>query len=269
MENVIDVLRSVVNLIIYTSIFIFFLKSRSYSFVKGFFITVCSFNVIWALFFVLMYRLGINAIGKLLGYGGSLGFISEYIGATGYFLLIFGITFLVGSEYDREGIKTEFPALKGKRRNIAISLLLFVVTLGIYFPFWLYRTVKDLRNNFEKEIPYTPGKAVGFLFIPFFNIYWSIYILFSLPLRMKHIEKKHYGKNIGFYFHPVLISILWIAFIAILELYVINVQEVSSFREMNFGNILVFNSAIIVIVLTIQAKLNAFFDFPKNTIIGE
>jgi len=179
----------------------------------------------------------------------------------GTFLVIYGIAFLIGNEYSREGIKTELPAMKGERRSIGISLLLFVVTLGIYFPFWLYRTVKDLRNNFEKEIPYTPGKAVGFLFIPLFNIYWMCYIIFSLPLSMKQIEKKHFGKNVGFYFHPVLIPILLIVFLLLSYL-----QGVSSAEELKPGEILYYWSGILVLWLTIQAKLNAFFDFHKSSL---
>ncbi len=81
---------------------------------------------------------------------------------------------------------------------------------------------------------------------------------------MKQIEKKHFGKNVGFYFHPVLISILLIAF-SLLS----NLQAASSLEEMKLGEYLFFLSALFVLWLTIQAKLNAFFDFHKNIIISE
>jgi len=267
MEKAIGVSWGVVYIIIYTSIFFYFLKNRrTYSFIKGFFITACSLSVIGELFLILVYRLDIRAMQGIFGFGGVLNFISTYFLWTGTFLLLFGITFLIGSEYNKEGIKTELPAMKGERRNIGISLLLFVVTLGVYFPFWLFRTVKDLKNNFEIEIPYTPGKAVGFLFIPIFNIYWMFYILFSLPLRMKQIEKNHFGKNVGFYFHPVLIPILLIAFSLLSNLQGVNLPTVSSFKEIKLGEILFFWSGLLVLWLTIQAKLNAFFDFHKSAL---
>lgn len=262
MEKVIGVLWSGAYLILYTSIFIYFLKDRkAYSFVRGFFITACSLSIVGQLFAILLYRLRIEAFNRLFGFEGGQRFISTYFLWTGAFLLVYGIIFLIGSEYSREEIKTGLPAMQGTRRNIGISLLLFVVTLGIYFPFWLYRTVKDLRNNFEREIPYTPGKAVGFLFIPLFGIYWMFYILFSLPSSIKRIEEKHFGRNVGFYFHPVLIPILLIVFSLLSYL-----QVVSSAEEMKLGEILFFWSGLLVLWLTIQAKLNAFFDSHKSSL---
>ena len=128
--------------------------------------------------------------------------------------------------------------------------------MGIYTIFWLYRTVKDVKNNFDADIPYTPGKAVGYLFIPIFNIYWLFYILFSLPLRMKRIEDKYYGKAIGFHFHPVLIIILFIIFLILANLLQI---ELSSDNQ-SIARIIFSLSSIWLLWLTIQAKLNAFFD---------
>jgi len=259
MENAIYVLWPVIYLIIYTFIFFYFLNNRrTYSFVRGFFITACSLAAIGDLLVILLFRLQIRAFQDLYP-------ISTYFIWTGGFLVIYGINFLIGSEYNREGIK-ELPALQGKRRNIGISLLLFVVTLGIYFPFWLYRTVKDLRNNFEREIPYTPGKAVGFLFIPIFGIFWMFYILFSLPSRIKQIEKKHFGRNVGFYFHPVLIPILMIVFVLMSNLQTSSLYEISAVEDLRSGELLCCWSGILVLWLTIQAKLNAFFDSQKSSL---
>ncbi len=261
MEDVIGVLWSALHLIIYGFIFFYFLKSKkTYSFVKGFFLTACSLSVIDFLSYWLLGSLWAAVFPVLMG-GYEYGFFEFFILRPGPFLLVYGITLLIGSEYNKEEIKTELPAMKGTRRNIGISLLLFVVTFGIYFYFWLYRTVKDLRNNFESEIPYTPGKAVGFLFIPLFNIYWMFHILFSLPSSMKQIEKKHFGKNVGFYFHPVLIPILLIAFSLLSYL-----QALSSAQGMERGALLFFWSGWLVLWLTIQGKLNAFFDSHKSSL---
>jgi hypothetical protein len=259
MEDAIEVLCHVVYLIIYGFIFFYFLNNRrTYSFVRGFFITACSLAAIGDLLFILLFRLNIRAFGDLYA-------ISTYCIWTGGFLVIYGITFLIGNEYSREGIE-ELPAMKGERRNVGISLLLFIVTLGIYFPFWLYRTVKDLRNNFEREIPYTPGKAVGFLFIPIFGLGWMFYILFSLPLSIKRIEEKHFGRNVGFYFHPVLIPILMIVFVLLSNLQTSGLYEISAFEDLRPGELLYCWSGIIVLWLTIQAKLNAFFDAQKSSV---
>ena len=138
MEELIGVLWGALHLILYTSIFIYFLKDRkTYSFVRGFFITACSLSIAGELFYMLIYRLRIEAFAALFDFVGGPRFIRPYFLWTGAFLLVYGITFLIGSEYNREEIKTELPAMKGTRRDIGISLLLFVVTLGIYFYFHL------------------------------------------------------------------------------------------------------------------------------------
>ncbi len=261
MEILIEVLWLMIHLIIYGFIFFYFLKSKkTYSFVKGFFLTACSLSVIDFLSYWLLGSLWAAVFPVLMG-GYEYGFFEFFILRPGPFLLVYGITFLIGSEYNKEEIKTELPAMKGTRRNIGISLLLFVVTFGIYFYFWLYRTVKDLRNNFEREIPYTPGKAVGFLFIPLFNIYWMFHILFSLPLSMKRIEKKHFGKNVGFFFHPVLIPVLLIGFSMLSSL-----QIMLDLEDIWLRDILFFWSGSLILWLTIQAKLNAFFDSHKSSL---
>ena len=170
---------------------------------------------------------------------------------------------MIGKQHTIKNEQIECPAMKGNRRNIGVSLLLFVITLGIYFPFWLYRTVKDLKNNFGDDIPYTPGKVVGLLFIPIFNIFWVFYILFSLPLRIKQIENKYYGESVSFYFHPIVIPILLIIFSAMS-----NLQIRLEFEKSTYSSILFFESAIFVLWLTVQAKLNSFFDFRKEPIVN-
>ena len=45
-----------------------------------------------------------------------------------------------------------------------------LLTLNIYHVFWLHRVFKEL---YERRATQTsPGKAIGFLFIPFFNFVW-------------------------------------------------------------------------------------------------
>ena len=51
--------------------------------------------------------------------------------------------------------------------KIALFLLF---TLGIYHIFWLYRVFKELHTR--KATDLSPGKAVGYGFIPFFNLVW-------------------------------------------------------------------------------------------------
>jgi hypothetical protein len=261
MESAVNILGQCVFIILPLFILFYFLQNRKTdSFVRGGFITACLFIIISDIINILVYMLDIKTIRDIFAYDKPLAFIPQYLGTMGYFLLAFGITFLIDKERkSEEQTKSSFPALEGPRRNIGISLLLFIVTMGIYFFFWLYWTVKDLKTNFESDIPYTPGKAVGFLFIPVFNIYWIFYILFSLPLKIKKIEDKHFGKAIGFNYHPVLIISLFLLFyaVSIIQQYRIDPTNIAQVI-----NSFIFPlTSIYFLWLTLQAKMNAFFDF--------
>lgn len=75
----------------------------------------------------------------------------------------------------------------GKTRFVLTPLLLGIVTLGIYNLVWLYKIHDELLNHTgDKSI--NPGKAIGFLFIPVFNFFWSIYLVFHVPGLIKNME---------------------------------------------------------------------------------
>jgi hypothetical protein len=272
MASGVSTLEQFVFNLFYIFILFYFLQNRkANSFVRGVFITSCLFIIISNIIIILGSMLpiwSIEAIRDIFYYDEPLTFlyfvavVLHYLGTMGYFLLAFGITFLIDKERkSEEQPVSTFPAIKGKRRNIGISLLLFVVTLGIYFFFWLYRTVKDLKTNFASDIPYTPAKAVGFLFIPLFNIYWTFYLLFSLPVKIKRIEDKYFKRVIGFNFHPVLIIILFLLSFVITGItdYTIDIDE-SNILKLLYPAIFA-STSIWFLWLTLQAKLNAFFDY--------
>jgi uncharacterized protein (DUF983 family) len=56
-----------------------------------------------------------------------------------------------------------------------IPFLMFF-TLNLYWLFWLYRVVKELNDR--RAMATTPGQAVGYMFIPFYNFYW-VFAVFS------------------------------------------------------------------------------------------
>ena len=53
---------------------------------------------------------------------------------------------------------------------VANAVIFVILTFGIYHLFWLGRIFTELHSRRATTI--TPGKAVGFLFIPFFNLVW-------------------------------------------------------------------------------------------------
>jgi ribosomal protein L40E len=74
------------------------------------------------------------------------------------------------------------PAAQTGIKNVppANAAIFTIITLGIYQLFWLYRVFKELHARGSTQT--TPGKAVGFLFIPFFNFAW-IFIVWKTTWR--------------------------------------------------------------------------------------
>lgn len=65
---------------------------------------------------------------------------------------------------------------------------------GIYFLISLYRCWSILKGPTART---TPGKAVGFLFIPFFNLYWMFVVVGGLAKDANaFLESKNAGKTI-------------------------------------------------------------------------
>ena len=87
-----------------------------------------------------------------------------------------------------ETIKTDLVIWK--KRFIFTPLLLGFVTFGIYHLVWLYKITDEMMNH-TKDTSISPGKTIGFLFIPIFNLFWAIYLLFHIPGLIKDMEMKN------------------------------------------------------------------------------
>jgi len=249
-------------LVIFISIFISALNFPKNKFVKGILICACLFTffprVIW-----LSHVFDIESIRNLFYWNseekrtGDYNFILNFLFLTSYFLFLWGISLFLGKDYEKREIPMEKHPMKGNPTHLGVLLLLFVITFGIYTLFWLYKTVNILRKNFILETPYTPGKAVGFFFIPLVNLYWVFYFTFSFPLVLKRVESKYFGSNVGFHFHPTLISITILIASLIIYMPHSNIQvEIAKYL---FGF-----SLLLIPYLTIQAKMNAFLDLSKQ-----
>jgi hypothetical protein len=80
------------------------------------------------------------------------------------------------------------------RSVVVLFVLIMPVSVSVYLIFWLiaiYRYWKFLREAYYSDDMPTPGEAVGFFFIPVFNLYWSFIAIAkmghklsdNLPLR--------------------------------------------------------------------------------------
>jgi hypothetical protein len=75
-------------------------------------------------------------------------------------------------------------------RPLWVHGLLFFVTFGIYWYVWLYRLVRQLREREPRALTFTPGQAVGFMFIPLFSIYWIFNLGIRLAQAVSEVEQR-------------------------------------------------------------------------------
>lgn len=74
-----------------------------------------------------------------------------------------------------------------------LRLLAVLASLGlfIYFTIWAYQVHQDMRQLSGGTYPISPGKACGFCWIPFFNLYWIVY----MPYKLSEAVDWHLGAN--------------------------------------------------------------------------
>ena len=77
----------------------------------------------------------------------------------------------------------------GTRRTLGLMPLWFILTINIYWLYWLYQTYKEVRAHTPSATDITPGKAVGFMFIPGFNIYWFFRIMIDMPRAIRRMQE--------------------------------------------------------------------------------
>ncbi len=254
------VLKDIAYIIIYIAIIYYFANDRKHpSFVRVSFIAVGILSVLTELILSLSLSLKWDLFYSLLVDYNLFDAVYSPLAFIRFFILIFGLTFFVGKGYDDQNSKEEFPKLVGKRRNAGLILFLFIITFGIYFFFWLYKTVKELRNNFGEDVPLSPGWAVGGLFIPIFNIGWIFYMTFTLMKSIVRIEEKYYGKAAGFHFHPILTGVLIIIFLIVSQL-----QWRTELLYDKIGSWIFIEVVIFYLWVTVQAKINAFYDISPD-----
>jgi hypothetical protein len=77
---------------------------------------------------------------------------------------------------------------------------IFSISAFIILVVLLYKMWKILPSELART---TPGKAVGFLFIPIFNFYWNFQAIwgwtkdFNLFIRRRHIHSQHAPEGLG------------------------------------------------------------------------
>ncbi len=105
-------------------------------------------------------------------------YLTSYIGGMGVYilLLILGVVGIgIGSAMQDKGNDAGVAVL-----GLGIGLIVIGVLVMIYAVITLFRLYykmwEAIQDGYART---TPGKAVGFLFIPFFNLYWMFQALWG------------------------------------------------------------------------------------------
>jgi hypothetical protein len=76
----------------------------------------------------------------------------------------------------------ERPFAPLRTRPVGTTILLYIVTFGIYGLVWNYKVHNELPRRPGTDD--TPGMAIGMFFVPFFNLYWMFRIYLRLSDRL-------------------------------------------------------------------------------------
>lgn len=95
-------------------------------------------------------------------------------------------------------IASRLTGLLGKMNLVIIAnyVVSFVTLIaGILLLIIIYRSWKVVQDGYAST---TPGKAIGFLFIPFFNFYWLFKAFAGLSVDQNSFIDRHFGQNSEF-----------------------------------------------------------------------
>jgi hypothetical protein len=111
-------------------------------------------------------------------------FLGMLLGGFGLIIIAFIVAGGILSEGGEDLESTGAAAFFGLA---GIGFILFIIG-GILQYVYLYRAWACLRFGGPRT---TPGKAIGFLFIPFFNIYWVFVAIYGLAQDWNRIMSSH------------------------------------------------------------------------------
>jgi hypothetical protein len=126
---------------------------------------------------------------KKASYHKGINLAAIFIPIIGGAAALFGGTKLIILFDDSEG----FSLLIAGILLLLISVAAIIIG-SIFFYIMIYRAWLAIQDMKKGKPRTTPGAAVGYLFIPFFNIYWFFVAIYGLALDYnKYIEQHRYN----------------------------------------------------------------------------
>jgi hypothetical protein len=114
---------------------------------------------------------------------------------------------------ERPGLGVQLIAVLGILGFVQFLIVQMIYTFLIIWKMW-----SSIQDGYART---TPGKAIGFLFIPFFNIYWIFQVWAGFPRDYNNYVDRHrlavpHLSSAVFTAYPVLILLTGIPFLGIL-----------------------------------------------------
>jgi hypothetical protein len=136
------------------------------------------------------------------------------------FFLLFGILLGVAAllqnfvwYQEQPGLGVQLLAILGILGLVQLVIVQMIYTFVILWKMW-----SSIQDGYART---TPGKAVGFLFIPFFNVYWIFQVWGGFPTDYNsyadrhRLSVPHFSSGV-FTAYPVLVLLTAIPFLGII-----------------------------------------------------
>ena len=251
MDTIPTAVYDAVRLLFFVSFFVFGIRLVTLGgFIRTLLIVGGSLGAIISVISFVTFDLRLEAAQGLFGFEGPLFFVREFSSISYFLIILFTTTLLIGPKRGEPGADSERP--RGTPKHLGLMLLYMIITFGIYNTVWIYKTVRDLRTHFGDVTKYTPGLAVGLLFVPIVNLFWGIFVAVTLPLSIKKAERMAQCEGRGPHLHPVLITLLWLMGSVL--------SGVAFLGDRPGGYIVAGYTVVLLSFLAMQAKINAFWD---------
>src|SRR5687768_7904088 len=79
---------------------------------------------------------------------------------------------------------------RASRRRPLATALLWVATLGLYWPVWLWRTYRALEQTGGGATGLSPRRAAGLAAIPGLNLLWTAFLSVDLPRAVRRARSR-------------------------------------------------------------------------------
>ncbi|MEM7627852.1 MAG: DUF4339 domain-containing protein [Planctomycetota bacterium] len=138
------------------------------------------------------YRPG-SFVGLLLWWLG-FGLVGAGAYAAGFTIVFMEAFNTAGMQVSPEQQAAQFEQALIRGGVTMLAGVPFVLLAAITWWRLLYRAWRQIQDGFAQT---TPGKAVGFLFIPFFNLYWHFVAFYGLSKDMRAYAQRHGVSGVG------------------------------------------------------------------------